>query len=108
MLSANAQPFLCTIPDATTEQKQHSSSNTKSDASSLQETQHTIERGLKLLKPLENKCLYFYTQGYWTYEYCHMQHVRQFHLEDSKLENNDKLIVDEKSFSFSAKHVNNT
>ncbi|SAM05208.1 hypothetical protein [Absidia glauca] len=100
MMTANSQPFLCTIPDITAQQKHHSSSstNTKPDpSSSLKETQHTIERGLELLKPLTKNCLYFHSFGYWTYEYCHMQHVRQFHVDTTKSDTDDKLILDEKS-----------
>ncbi|KAJ1937605.1 Protein OS-9, partial [Kickxella alabastrina] len=40
----------------------------------------TVRRGLKLLGSLESQCISL-TVGFWTYEYCHDQHVRQFHQE---------------------------
>ncbi|KAJ2487402.1 Protein OS-9 [Coemansia sp. RSA 2050] len=38
-----------------------------------------IARGAELLEPLKERCL-TYLGGWWTFEYCHSQHVRQFHL----------------------------
>ncbi|KAJ2743285.1 Protein OS-9 [Coemansia sp. BCRC 34301] len=38
-----------------------------------------VERGLALLEPLRERCL-TYAGGWWTFEYCHGQHVRQFHV----------------------------
>ncbi|KAI8337444.1 hypothetical protein BC941DRAFT_502218 [Chlamydoabsidia padenii] len=96
MMTGRSQPFLCTIPDITAQQNQHST--TKPDSSSFkQETQDTIERGLELLKPLEKTCLYFHSYGYWTYEFCHLKHVRQFHVDASKTDNDGKPILDDKS-----------
>ncbi|KAJ1900868.1 Protein OS-9, partial [Kickxella alabastrina] len=41
----------------------------------------TVRRGLELLGSLESQCISL-TIGFWTYEYCHGQHVRQlFHQE---------------------------
>ncbi|KAJ1803017.1 Protein OS-9 [Coemansia sp. RSA 2598] len=38
----------------------------------------TVERGLELLDSLKTECILF-SVGWWTYEYCHGSHVRQFH-----------------------------
>ncbi|KAJ2480494.1 Protein OS-9 [Coemansia sp. RSA 2320] len=38
----------------------------------------TVARGLELLEPLRERCL-AYVGVWWTFEYCHAQHVRQFH-----------------------------
>ncbi|KAJ2016163.1 Protein OS-9 [Coemansia sp. RSA 2337] len=38
-----------------------------------------VERGAELLEPLKERCL-TYVGGWWTFEYCHNQHVRQFHV----------------------------
>ncbi|KAJ2823283.1 Protein OS-9 [Coemansia sp. 'formosensis'] len=38
-----------------------------------------IARGAELLEPLKDRCL-TYLGGWWTFEYCHNQHVRQSHL----------------------------
>ncbi|ORX56924.1 hypothetical protein DM01DRAFT_1406371 [Hesseltinella vesiculosa] len=89
MMSASGQPFLCTIPAIT--------SRTKPTKSPEPDVEQTIERGLALLKPLDHQCLYFQTHGYWTYEYCHRQHVRQFHIDASKTDSNDRYMVDAKT-----------
>eukprot|EP00466_Bigelowiella_natans_P011298 jgi/Bigna1/87274/estExt_fgenesh1_pg.C_180144 len=34
----------------------------------------------KLLKPLRQQCIYM-NQGWWNYEFCYNEHVRQFHME---------------------------
>ncbi|ORZ04887.1 hypothetical protein BCR42DRAFT_457031 [Absidia repens] len=102
MMTTNMQPFLCTIPTVTTGRPyQYSSFLTNTNAKSSQsfeETQHIIKQGLELLEPLENACLYHNPHGYWTYEYCHGRHVRQFHIDASTVNNGgDKIIVDGKS-----------
>ncbi|KAI8093180.1 uncharacterized protein BX664DRAFT_357650 [Halteromyces radiatus] len=95
MMTDKSQPFLCTIPDVTAQERQRTSADNK-PFSSRQEIQRTIERGLDLLKPMGKECLRFYTHGYWTYEYCHMQYVRQFHIDPSKTEG-DNYMFNEKS-----------
>ncbi|KAI8059329.1 hypothetical protein BC940DRAFT_338259 [Gongronella butleri] len=92
MMTASGQPFLCTIPalpksSPAREQK-------KPPNPTQQDLQSTIERGLDLLKPLDSQCLYLQTHGYWTYEYCHRKHVRQFHIDPMKTDMNDKYVVD--------------
>ncbi|KAJ2057287.1 Protein OS-9 [Coemansia sp. S146] len=37
-----------------------------------------VKRGAELLEPLKDRCL-TYAGGWWTFEYCHNQYVRQFH-----------------------------
>ncbi|KAJ2751194.1 Protein OS-9 [Coemansia pectinata] len=37
-----------------------------------------VKRGEELLEPLKDRCL-TYAGGWWTFEYCHNQYVRQFH-----------------------------
>ncbi|KAJ3339372.1 Protein OS-9 [Entophlyctis luteolus] len=39
---------------------------------------HNAWKGMELLKGMEPHCLY-YISGWWTYEYCHNRHIRQFH-----------------------------
>ncbi|KAI9320907.1 hypothetical protein BX666DRAFT_1875459 [Dichotomocladium elegans] len=81
MMNSYGQPYHCTIPD-TNEDKTQPEADTSRDTLTGQEMQQSIERGLKLLEPLGKQgCLYFPTPGYWTYEYCHMRHVRQFHMD---------------------------
>ncbi|KAI8914873.1 hypothetical protein DFJ77DRAFT_463728 [Powellomyces hirtus] len=40
--------------------------------------QSRLSRSLAALKGLEKECI-TYSQGWWSYEFCHMSHVRQFH-----------------------------
>ncbi|KAI7881080.1 L domain-like protein, partial [Lichtheimia hyalospora FSU 10163] len=86
MMSAHGQPFECTIPEDDNNQEHHDTSTTPSEEDS-------IERGLKLLEPLSKQnCLYYPTPGYWTYEYCHDKHVRQFHLDRNALQGDQRQI----------------
>ncbi|KAJ2696299.1 Protein OS-9 [Coemansia sp. IMI 209128] len=57
------------------------SSNTASEGDEEEEIDAAvaIARGAELLEPLKERCL-TYLGGWWTFEYCHNQHVRQFHL----------------------------
>ncbi|KAG0903415.1 hypothetical protein G6F34_001141 [Rhizopus arrhizus] len=75
----SGQPFLCNIPLITDEKEEEN----KEEKEEEEEEDKIIERGLNLLKPLENSCIHFYKGGdqYWSYEYCHNQYVRQFHIE---------------------------
>ncbi|KAI8141994.1 hypothetical protein BJV82DRAFT_670096 [Fennellomyces sp. T-0311] len=81
MMSAYGQPFQCTIPTVD-EQVDRSVSSHKEEP---EDTQKIIERGLKLLEPLSKACLFYHKPGYWTYEYCHKKHVRQFHVDRSTI-----------------------
>ncbi|KAI9278486.1 hypothetical protein BDA99DRAFT_554118 [Phascolomyces articulosus] len=91
MMSAYGQPFQCTIPiveEQDDESKSASHKNNNNDIVNEQEdTQKIIDRGLKLLEPLSSKgCIYYQKPDYWTYEYCHKKHVRQFHVDRSAIQ----------------------
>ncbi|KAG0165783.1 Protein OS-9 [Apophysomyces sp. BC1015] len=81
MMSAQGQPFLCVIPqvDNEAEKAKHQHSHPVSE----EDIQRSIERGLQLLEPLGKSCLYYHSHAYWTYEYCHMKHVRQFYIDQN-------------------------
>ncbi|GAA5794778.1 hypothetical protein EDC94DRAFT_653019 [Helicostylum pulchrum] len=86
MTSASGQPFSCTIPNVQIEQERlEREKEEQAKEETEQDLQATIERGLDLLEPLRTSCIRFFanTQQYWTYEYCHNQYVRQFHIERS-------------------------
>ncbi|KAI8075592.1 hypothetical protein BDF21DRAFT_495097 [Thamnidium elegans] len=85
MTSASGQPFSCTIPNVQIEQERLEREKEEQAKETEQDLQATIERGLDLLEPLGKNCIRFFasTQQYWTYEYCHNQYVRQFHIERS-------------------------
>ncbi|CAG8665872.1 12455_t:CDS:2, partial [Funneliformis caledonium] len=72
MRTATRQPYVCQIPYI---------ANQTSDEENPEENREDVDlmrKGLALLEPLQNNCLY-YNQGWWTYEYCHLSHVKQFH-----------------------------
>ncbi|KAL0074195.1 glucosidase II beta subunit-like protein-domain-containing protein [Phycomyces blakesleeanus] len=81
MISAYGQPFLCKIPNVDAEGDKEKRQRQIKEHMKQENTRGSIERGLQLLEPLSKGCLYFTLHGYWTYEYCHGQHVRQFHEE---------------------------
>ncbi|KAI9028964.1 glucosidase II beta subunit-like protein-domain-containing protein [Phycomyces nitens] len=81
MMSTYGQPFLCTIPNVDAEGDKEKRQRQIKEHMKQENTHGSIERGLQLLEPLSKGCLYFTLHGYWTYEYCHGQHVRQFHEE---------------------------
>ncbi|KAI9479588.1 glucosidase II beta subunit-like protein-domain-containing protein [Zychaea mexicana] len=84
MMSAYGQPFHCTIPDVEEQQDDSTFSTTKDNTE--EDTHKIIERGLKLLEPLSKGCLLYQKPGYWTYEYCHKKHIRQFHVDRSAIQ----------------------
>ncbi|KAG2176663.1 hypothetical protein INT44_007327 [Umbelopsis vinacea] len=75
MKSKLGQSYLCQIPitkSNTTDTNEEESEIKISDA-------ERKKRGLQLLAPLYNQCIYGWPRSYWAYEYCHLQHVKQFH-----------------------------
>ncbi|KAI8384390.1 uncharacterized protein BYT42DRAFT_562370 [Radiomyces spectabilis] len=80
MTSSFGQPFLCNIPNVDKDREKHERLMYERETAE-EDTQQIIRRGLELLEPLSNECLYFHTHEYWTYEYCHKKYVRQFHIE---------------------------
>lgn len=52
----SGQPFLCNIPLITDEKEEEN----KEEKEEEEEEDKIIERGLNLLKPLENSCIHFY------------------------------------------------
>ncbi|KAG2218874.1 hypothetical protein INT45_003941, partial [Circinella minor] len=94
MMSAYGQPFQCIIPTIEEQNDESANNNNNNNKSgnenekvNEQDTQKIIERGLKLLEPLTSKgCLYYQKPGYWTYEYCHKKHVRQFHVDRNAIQ----------------------
>ncbi|CAG8444001.1 8637_t:CDS:10 [Diversispora eburnea] len=71
MRTASGQPYLCQIPFV---------NQSEPDEKSEEKIDHSIllKKGLELLEPMKSQCLH-YINGWWTYEYCHLKHVRQYH-----------------------------
>ncbi|KAK9761104.1 Protein OS-9, variant 2 [Basidiobolus ranarum] len=72
MRSHDGVKYLCLITnEADSNTISETSKNTKLDKQAI------LQRGLELLEPLKTSCLYT-TEGWWTYEYCHLSHIRQY------------------------------
>ncbi|KAG9292260.1 hypothetical protein G9A89_003202 [Geosiphon pyriformis] len=75
MRTSSGQRYLCQIPPI---------ANNPSAEENKPETKkpgdlEVLKKGLELLEPMKKEnCIYFH-QGWWTYEYCHLKHIRQFH-----------------------------
>ncbi|KAJ1874214.1 Protein OS-9 [Coemansia sp. RSA 990] len=75
--------FLCQVPrvdkNITAAKSKDNASDSKSgELDAHKENEQAIMRGLELLQPLKRNCI-SYTAGWWTFEYCHDQRVRQYH-----------------------------
>ncbi|KAJ2454078.1 Protein OS-9 [Coemansia sp. RSA 2336] len=75
--------FLCQVPrvdkNSTAAKTKGSAEDSKpSKLDARKEDEQAIMRGLELLQPLKRNCI-SYTAGWWTFEYCHDQRVRQYH-----------------------------
>nr|CAG8583128.1 14918_t:CDS:2 [Entrophospora candida] len=104
MRTSTGQPYVCSIPyidNQTTieENKNNSDDNNKNNKpeENKDDDINLMKKGLELLEPLKKNCLY-YINGWWTYEYCHMRHVRQFHQIIQA--GGNQVVEDESSESF--------
>ncbi|RUS14815.1 hypothetical protein BC937DRAFT_93284 [Endogone sp. FLAS-F59071] len=107
MKSGLGQRFLCQIPLAKSKVTEGADDRVDDEAAGIRKG---VEKGLQLLDPLKQKCLYYVSigslnlnsetwfypcdsiphspedsitlpqgAGWWTYEFCHLHYVRQFH-----------------------------
>ena len=74
----DGQRFLCGIPSVSSTGKDNTSTSTPNPEDEALELARATNRGLELLSDLEGKCLY-YAAGWWSYSFCYMKEVRQFH-----------------------------
>ena len=70
-------PYLCVIPQVAIV-PQNESSAAQSKAEEEKELARATDRGLELLKDMEDQCMYF-VSGWWSYSFCYNKHVKQFH-----------------------------
>ncbi|KAF9215158.1 Protein OS-9 [Podila verticillata] len=78
MTSPDGQRWSCVIPPKPTIKVEEPPKKTPQEIAD--EEQQNIKRGLELLEPIATKGCLFKTVNYWTYEYCHKIHVRQYHV----------------------------
>ncbi|XP_061180649.1 protein OS-9-like [Saccostrea echinata] len=76
--SKHGQIYRCTIPSQMEAEKQKE-----------EEEKIAMETGVpELLKAMESGPCLFKTRDWWSYEFCYGKHVRQFHMEDGRIEGN--------------------
>ncbi|RIA89754.1 glucosidase II beta subunit-like protein [Glomus cerebriforme] len=85
MRTATGQPYVCQIPYVVNQTSIEENPEENKDVD-------LMKKGLASLEPLQNDCLYYY-HGWWTYEYCHLRHVKQFHTQ--AIQPNMKPLEDE-------------
>ncbi|KAL5043160.1 hypothetical protein BDW71DRAFT_128348 [Aspergillus fruticulosus] len=76
-LSLEGQRYLCQIPVV----EDGDSNRTKVEVNEEEERKElarATDRGLELLREMEGKCLY-YISGWWSYSFCYMSQIKQFH-----------------------------
>ncbi|KAL4752629.1 hypothetical protein BDW72DRAFT_170656 [Aspergillus terricola var. indicus] len=76
-LSLEGQRYLCQIPVV----EDGDSNRTKVEVNEEEERKElarATDRGLELLREMEGKCLY-YISGWWSYSFCYMNQIKQFH-----------------------------
>lgn len=70
------QKFLCGIPKAPADNT--TAPGRRSAADQEKELSRATSRGMELLRDMEGRCMY-YAAGWWSYSFCYMNQVRQFH-----------------------------
>ncbi|CAG8650631.1 1175_t:CDS:2, partial [Dentiscutata erythropus] len=76
MRSASGQPYLCQIPYVANQTaiEENKSEENKDDVD-------LMKKGLALLEPMKQQTCLIHQHGWWTYEYCHLRKIRQYHLQ---------------------------
>ncbi|KKK16220.1 hypothetical protein ARAM_001790 [Aspergillus rambellii] len=70
------QRYLCQIP--LVESKERNRTKEANEEDERKELARATDRGLELLREMEGKCLY-YISGWWSYSFCYMNQIKQFH-----------------------------
>jgi protein OS-9 len=68
--------LLCQIPRVTDETNKTSSQAEEVDEQ--KELARATDRGLELLREMEDKCMYYFS-GWWSYSFCYRKQIKQFH-----------------------------
>ncbi|KAK2749722.1 Protein OS-9 [Onygenales sp. PD_40] len=68
--------YLCAIPKVVTINETEAAGTTPAEQEN--ELARAADRGLELLSEMKDKCMY-YVAGWWSYSFCYMDQVRQFH-----------------------------
>ncbi|PGH09607.1 hypothetical protein AJ79_05663 [Helicocarpus griseus UAMH5409] len=68
--------YLCTVPKVVTVNATEAAGTTPAEQE--KELARAADRGLELLSEMKGRCMY-YVAGWWSYSFCYMDQVRQFH-----------------------------
>lgn len=98
--------YLCNIPrvnngpeNQTTTDKPDGGDGPRNQTQDEYEIARATDRGLELLKEMEDTCLY-YVSGWWSYSFCYKKQVKQFHAKSGPAVPNYPPIEDQTSHSF--------
>lgn len=68
--------YLCAVPKVATANETEDAATTPAEQE--KELARAADRGLELLSDMKGRCMY-YVAGWWSYSFCYMDQVRQFH-----------------------------
>ena len=98
--------YLCNIPrvsngpeNDTTTETTGGSDGAGNQTQDENEIARATDRGLELLKEMEDTCMY-YVSGWWSYSFCYKKQVKQFHAKSGPGVPNYPPIEDQTSHSF--------
>ncbi|CAK4032236.1 Hypothetical predicted protein [Lecanosticta acicola] len=74
----DGQPWLCRIPKVKKPEDTVGVNDTLTKAEEERELARATDRGWELLSGMQGNCVFFIS-GWWSYQFCYNQHVRQFH-----------------------------
>ncbi|KAL9102116.1 MAG: hypothetical protein Q9163_002700 [Psora crenata] len=74
----NSTPYLCSLPSSPPAETKSNITSTRTPDEETAELARATDRGYDLLQPMSNSCLYFIS-GWWSYQFCYSQSVKQFH-----------------------------
>ncbi|OJD15283.1 hypothetical protein ACJ73_08993 [Blastomyces percursus] len=72
----NGGRYLCSVPKVATINETEDAATTPTEQE--KELARAADRGLELLSDMKERCMY-YVAGWWSYSFCYMDQVRQFH-----------------------------
>ncbi|KAL4872211.1 hypothetical protein BDV12DRAFT_162492 [Aspergillus spectabilis] len=76
-LILEGQRYLCQIPVVEVGDNNRTKEEVNED-DERKELARATDRGLELLREMEGRCLY-YISGWWSYSFCYMNQIKQFH-----------------------------
>lgn len=98
--------YLCNIPrvnngpeNDTTTETTDGGDGARNQTQDENEVARATDRGLELLKEMEDTCMY-YVSGWWSYSFCYKKQVKQFHAKSGPGVPNYPPIEDQTSHSF--------